>query len=235
MRLLVTRPEKESAALAAVLMERGHEVLIEPILEIVFDEAQEVPLEGVQALLFTSANGVEAFARVSDNRALPVFAVGKVTAKAARAAGFVIVSVSGGDVDLLAADVAAALGPRNGALLHVAGSHVAGDLKGYLEKRGFEVRRSVLYEARERDAFSEETAKALESGALDGVLLYSWRSANGFAELIRNLGVPLDHVTCYCLSKNVAKALEGLNFKEILVAERPEQDLLLKLLPETSH
>lgn len=235
MRLLVTRPRRESEALESLLEAQGHEVLVEPLLEIRFAQDIDVDLVGVQALVFTSANGVEAFARVSEARALPVFVVGKVTAGAAQAAGFENVVTSGGDVDLLAADVAEGLDPGHGSVLHAAGSHVAGDLKGLLEAEGFEVRREVLYEAVAATAFTDLARRALEADEIDAVLLYSWRSAICFAELLKREALPGAGLACLCLSKNVAKALDGLNFSKILVAGRPEQDLLLKLLKEASN
>ena len=45
-------------------------------------------LDGVQAVLFTSANGVRAFAAATTRRGFRAFAVGDATAAAARAAGF---------------------------------------------------------------------------------------------------------------------------------------------------
>ena len=55
------------------------------------------------SLVFTSANGVAAFAALTPDRALPVFTVGDATAEAARAAGFAAVRSAGGDIGMLAA------------------------------------------------------------------------------------------------------------------------------------
>jgi uroporphyrinogen-III synthase len=122
MRVLVTRPEADAAALVAALEARGHEALAQPLLTIE-PAVPEPPLDlaGVQALLFTSANGVRAFADVSQERGLPVFAVGDASAEAARAARFAKVESASGDVEDLARLVKDRLDPGAGPLLHGAG------------------------------------------------------------------------------------------------------------------
>src|SRR6185437_6720906 len=61
MKVLVTRPSADAAELAAALRARGLEPVLEPLLHIkpLPDAAArlEASLPGVQALLFTSANG----------------------------------------------------------------------------------------------------------------------------------------------------------------------------------
>src|SRR4051812_16935975 len=91
-----------------------------------------IDLTNVQAVLFTSANGVRAFAAAERRRDIPAFAVGEATAAAARLAGFTTVDTAGGDVAALADLVRERLTPARGALLHAAGSAVAGDLSGVL-------------------------------------------------------------------------------------------------------
>src|SRR5690606_24915182 len=111
-RLLLTRPEEDARPLGERLRAAGHEVLIEPLLKIRYRDAPTLELDGVQALLLTSANGVRALARHSHRRDLPVLAVGDATACAARAAGFSDVRSADGDVHDLEALVVAQLSPQ---------------------------------------------------------------------------------------------------------------------------
>ena len=103
LRALVTRPEEDAAPLAAALAERGIEVTVEPLLAIRPIADAPIDLAGVQALLFTSANGARCFAALAAERGiagwreLPVFTVGDASAAAARAAGFGRVESAGGD------------------------------------------------------------------------------------------------------------------------------------------
>jgi uroporphyrinogen-III synthase len=229
MRLLITRPAEDAEPLAAALRERGIDSLIEPLM-IVADAAGPPPeLAGVQALLVTSANGARAIARRMRERSLPVLAVGDASAAAARRLGFKSVNSAAGDVAALARLVRAELDPRNGALLHVAGSRTAGDLAGELKRAGFDYRRLVLYEARPADRLSAAAVAALEGGGVDGVLLFSPRTAATFAALAAKAGVAgaCRRLVAYCLSQAVADELAGLAWREVVVAAAPNQDSLI--------
>src|ERR1700726_5299429 len=124
-RALVTRPRAEAGALAEALAMRGIEAIIEPLLEIHYRDGPAPVLAGVQAVLCTSANGVRALARLSGERAVPLFAVGEASAARGRQEGFAHVESAGGNVDDLARLAHQRLRPEAGRLWHVAGSDVA--------------------------------------------------------------------------------------------------------------
>ncbi len=229
MRLLITRPEEDARPLAAALGKRGIDCLIEPLIAIAEIDGPAPELAGVQALLATSANGVRAFARKSRARDVPVLAVGDASAAAARKLGFMSVKSAAGDVAALAALAAAELDPKRGALLHVAGSRVAGDLAAALARAGFDCRRSVLYEARPAETLTAAARDALAGGAIDGVLLFSPRTGKAFAKLARKAGVAAScrRMTAYCLSPAVADAVAGLAWRRVTGAAAPNQDALI--------
>ncbi len=235
MRLLVTRPDEDAHALLNKLEAMGHRALAAPLLTIHRLPDVALPQGDWQALLVTSANGVRALAQHPDAArfmAVPVCAVGDASAAAARAAGFARVSAATGDVEGLRALVVRELKPEGGSLLHVAGSVVAGDLKGALESHGFRVERVVLYEAMVADHLPEGARETIVAGEVDGVLLYSPRTAATFAALIKAAGLG-DHMRglrAYCLSEAVAAALGGLAFAGVDVASEPAQEALLALL-----
>src|SRR6185437_8639947 len=81
---LVTRPRAEAGELAAALARRGIAALVEPLIDIAYRDAPAPCLGGVQAVVFTSANGVRALARLTPARHARAFAVGDATAARAR-------------------------------------------------------------------------------------------------------------------------------------------------------
>jgi uroporphyrinogen-III synthase len=238
MRVLVTRPEADAAALVAVLEARGHPALVQPLL-IIEPTAPKPPLDltGAQALLFTSANGVRTFAEAIPERDLPVLTVGDASAAAARAAGFARVESAGGDVEDLARLVKARLAPEDGALVHGAGSSLAGDLKGELEAAGFEVRRSVLYRAEPVRTLSEPVRAALAGGELDAVLFFSPRTAKTFVRLVADHGLAADceRLLAVCLSAAVTANLGALTWRDLRTAAEPTQQALLACLDDTDR
>ena len=185
MRLILTRPRDDADALVGPLAALDIETLVEPLLCIRYRDGPAPDLAGVQAILATSANGVRALARRSDERGLPVYAVGDTTAKAARSAGYALVDSAAGTVEDLVRLVAARLDASAGALLHVAGQTVAGDLGGLMASAGFAFRRHVLYEATPTERFTEAAARAIAQGEVDGVVFFSPRTAAIFVSLVR--------------------------------------------------
>ncbi|TWA62301.1 uroporphyrinogen-III synthase [Azospirillum baldaniorum] len=240
--LLVTRPAEDSEPLAARLRAQGFIVSAEPMLEIRWLDGPEPDVGNVQALLFTSANGVRGYTRRTSRLDRPVYAVGDATATAARAAGFTRVESASGDVyalaDLVRRRCTAAAGP----LLHVAGTKLAGDLSAMLGESGFSILRETLYDAVPSARLSDGTAALLRTGTLDAVLFFSPRTARSFVRLVAEAGL-IDRcrtVDALCLSPAVAEAARAYGelgvtpWQNVRVAPRPEQDSLLGLLPEPS-
>lgn len=232
MRALVTRPREEAEALAAALGARGVEAVVEPLIEIRYRDAATLDLTGVQAVLCTSANGVRALARATAARGPPLLAVGEASAGRARTEGFTAVASAGGDVADLVRLVAARLRPQDGPLLHIAGSVVAGDLVGVLRRRGFDVERRVLYEARPAAALSPATAQALRSSTIDFALFFSPRTAALFARLAAVAGAAEScrAIAALSISRAADAALGDLRWRDRCIAERPNQPALLDAL-----
>jgi uroporphyrinogen-III synthase len=237
MRLLLTRPIEDAAPVADALRARGHEVIVEPLLKISFDRHATLPERSYQAVLVTSANGARGLVRCGAVAALaqtPVFAVGAASAQAARDAGFQTVSSADGDLPALERLVANRLKPANGPLLYAAGRTVSGDLKALLEGHGFEVDRSTLYEAVAAQRLSDAVNTSLVAGALDGVLLFSPRTARVWAELLMTAdAVEIARNTPhFCLSEAVVEGLREAfsdRMPPVEVASSPDVTAFLAL------
>ena len=235
--VLLTRPLAESRQLAEELAERGIDSVVAPLIEIEARADASLDLDGVQALLLTSANGARALGTLTARRDVRVLAVGAATAATARELGFARTESAGGDVDDLVRLVGERLRSEDGALAHVAGSEIAGDLAGKLEARGFQVRRTVAYAARAVATLPAAAGAALGGGQIDAVLLFSPRTAATFVSLVRAAGLAdaLASVEALCLSASVADKVAGLAWGAVRIADRPEQAALLALLPGTQQ
>lgn len=218
-RVAITRAQPEADATAARLQAMGAEPVLAPLLRIaprVFD----ANLSGVQALLFSSSNGVRAFAHASSACGAIALVVGDATAAAARAAGFADVRSADGDVTALAALARATLIPGGDKLVHISGAHAAGDLAGALKAAGFETERRVAYEALAATALP----CALEA-PLDVVLFHSGRAAEAYIAL----GAPsAEKRVAACLSPAIAEIAARVNWARLIVAPRPHEEALLE-------
>jgi uroporphyrinogen-III synthase len=232
MRVLVTRPQDDATEIAQELKARGHQALIAPLLEIRFRDGPEISLDGVQAVLATSANGVRALARRTSRRDVPVFVVGPQSAAAARDLGFAHVRNADGDAIALAVAASRWASPASGALLHAAGEQTKGGLVAELRQKGFDVRSHTLYEAVAAGALPEAAAQALRNNQVDAVLLFSPRSARVFASCVDAAGLQdaCGALLAVCISAATAEALAGLHLREIRVAGAPNQEAVLAAL-----
>jgi uroporphyrinogen-III synthase len=233
MRLLVTRPQDDADKFASLLRARGHEPVVAPLMEVHFLAGPPIDLDGIQAVLVTSANGVRAFTARSSRRDLTVYAVGPQTAEAARQAGFILVVSAEGDSAALVETVAHQADPVKGTLLHAAGTETAGRVRQTLQAHGFRVEIAILYEARPTEVLPATAADGLRSENLDGVLLFSPRSAKTFACLVIAAGLSAHcaRLVAFCISPATAEGLNGLNFSRVAIAGAPNQEAILGLIP----
>jgi uroporphyrinogen-III synthase len=228
--LLLVRPEPQSTTFAEALeaaLPGRFRVVISPLIRIK-PLGAKVDLSGIGALLFTSANGVECFARVSADRALPAFCVGTMTAAAARAAGFKARSAEG-DVEALADLVISRHAPESGACLHVRGVHAAGALEDRLELAGIEVRAAELYDQIET-AIDGEAAERLVGGGIDVLTVFSPRSAVLFRDQAMAADWPLRSVVSVSLSLAADAGLGQLIFAERRIASQPGRAGMIEAL-----
>ena len=222
----ITRARPGAQATARRVEALGFTPLIDPLLEIRLLDPR-VDLAGVAALAFTSANGVEAFARLTSARDFRVFTVGEATARAAEAAGFPDPDSADGDVEALAALIAAT-GP--GLVLCPGADQPAADLPALLALSGNPARALAVYAAADRPPTAQTLALM---SSLDAVLLHSPRAARG---LVRGLAAaPAPGLRALCLSPAVAEPLAAAQraglVGSVTFAPRPRESALLDLLP----
>lgn len=230
-RLLLTRPADDSIGVRDALTAMDIKSILAPMLHIENIPGPEIATDALQGFLVTSANGVRALAARTTNRDLPVYAVGDATARTAREIGFGSVTSAAGDVDDLATLVAHACDAANGAFYHAAGTVSAGDLSGRLTSAGFEIIREKIYEAKAIEHLADSTRMALASGAIDGVVIFSPRTAETFVKRVAEAGLTmiLGEMQLFALSQNVRDAA-GNAWDETTVADVPTQESLLNAI-----
>ncbi|MEM8797652.1 MAG: uroporphyrinogen-III synthase [Pseudomonadota bacterium] len=233
MRLLVTRPQPEAAKSAAALEDLGHDVLVDPVLEVSYSsQSIDFPLE--TSIAVTSGNGVRALTKLTttaQERRIPVYAVGDKTADLAKEAGFETVESASGTVD----DLVRLLGEvQPAAIVYVCGRDRKGRLEDKLAERGIRVTVAERYQADKSKGLRSETVEALSKGTIDGILLYSQRSAEIFLEHLKseNISHSTKLVRHFCLAPSIATLLSASDKDEVFVAARPEEHALFELLDD---
>jgi uroporphyrinogen-III synthase len=236
MRFLITRPANDTQALCSHLEKHGQDSLLAPMLSIENLADVALPSALPKAIAFTSANGVRAL--LANMKSIPhaeqaalktclVFAVGPATALAAEQAGWQNVFTANGSVASLAdilADglkistdgqpaLARDLSSSAPAVWHIAGRVQAGNLSAELISRGVQAQRVILYDAKPIDALPDSVKHALEQGRVDGVLLYSLRSAEQYLKLTGFLSpAQCNKITAFCLSEKIGQLMRHAHY-----------------------
>lgn len=230
-RVLVLRARADAERTAEKLRALGFAPIVSPVIEIVATGAT-IAGGAFDAVLATSAKGLEHASDAGAVRALPLHVVGARTAQVAKQLSW--------RPDLVAGDARALmplLQARHAAparFLYLTGRERRDDLDAGLRAAGHAVRAIETYQARAARALTDEARAAIAAGEIDAALHYSRRSAEIFLALARaaSLAENLRGVTHLALSRDVAAPLEHAACKSVLVAERPDEDHLLRLLRE---
>ncbi len=236
MRYLVTRPEPGAGRTAAALRALGHDPLVDPMLRIVFTGDPALPLDGVQAVAATSANALRAIAAHPDRAraaALPLYTVGAASAEAAEDAGFGIAITADGDVAALADLMIRLLDPQDGPVLYAAGHDRRGNLEKILNDAGLQARLAEVYRADLSETLAPETVAALAGGRLDGVLIFSTRTAEAFVAAVAKAGLShaLQTLPVFAISEAAAAPLAHAGATRVALSERPDSGSVLSMIP----
>lgn len=224
-RLLVTRPQPEASETAGRLQALDIEAVVEPLLIARTLPNSLPPAAGFAALAVTSGQALRALGERGELAALtqlPLYAVGDRTAALARTLGFTEVHSAGGDLAALVALIARA--GLNGPVLYPAALHRSGDLARALAPHGIMAITSVVYEMVPVTTLTHDLASA----GIDGVMLYSRRTAETFVTLARDVAGTAA-MTMLCLSEVVAQPLVTARLGRIGLADHPSEQAMLAL------
>ncbi|MEB8387850.1 uroporphyrinogen-III synthase [Rhodobacteraceae bacterium KMM 6894] len=223
--LLITRPEPGCTQFATMARDVLGDVPIvrSPVMAI--EATGDLPcLDDIRALILTSPQGVAQFVARSARRDLPVFAVGDGTAQAAQAAGLNAVSARGDAADLVACILEQGV---SGPMLHLRGTHAAGDVAGALRTVGIDAREAVIY-AQNPQSLSAEALNVLKGVRPIVVPLFSPRSST----LVFDQMTPRAPLLVLAISAAVARMVPPEMAVRVETVDRPDAKAMLAALPE---
>lgn len=235
MLILVTRPIPEAWDLKAKIERLGYEAMVAPLLEIVPQEIAPDAFDGASGLIVTSQNALRSLAlagMVEKVHRLQVYAVGETTAKLATDLKLPNITAGRGTAEDLIPAIAERHKTRRGHLIHLAGDHLAYDLKGALAAKGIEVREVTAYRSVAAGELPREALGALKSGRLGAVTLMSPRTAETWVKLATKYGLQgeMNKLIHLCLSDAVAAQLQLGPGARVEIAAEPKPEEMLSLI-----
>jgi len=225
--LLLTRPEPASRAFWDALPETARasvDLLTNPLISI--HVTGPLPdLTGFKRLIFTSANGLDAFRTLGGApNSIPSIAVGENTAATAAAQGFEV-EMAGGNADRLVAFVQEK--GYQGPLLHVRGEVSIGDVAQRLTDAGVTTVESILYEQR-LEGLIGETQEALSQDRTTIAPVFSRRTARQ----LRGESEGQGGMVFAAISQSVADALPADAAPRTRIAKTPNRAGMVELVAD---
>ena len=230
--ILLTRPQMQSERFAEMcrqLLGAEQQIILSPLMEIEILPIS-VTWSRYLGLIFTSENGVRAYAQAQVGLDLPAYCVGDRTAKAASEAGLKAHSAKGSADDLIELIKDAGV---SGPLLHIRGEHMRGDIAGRL---GVPVDEVVAYDQVPKPL--NTTALAALVGQKTVILtLFSPRTAELFFNETVRITAPLQVIA---ISETVKEAVLGSNHAQnaeniaIQIALTPDAAAMLQAIKRYS-
>ena len=215
MTVLITRPLAAAKRTEQAFQAIGVATWINPVLTIIHLPAIINPA-AYDAIITTSANGVESFAQLTQNRNTPIFCAGDASAAVACELGFTSIfypEKSGGKElitlirkspfkryayirgEVIKIDVA-------DALANIAGTHI----EAY-----------ITYKTVPTSAWTDETLNLFHAKKITAITFYSEHSAQVTLDLLKahNLLGYTPFITALCLSEGIAGVLRESVWKEV--------------------
>lgn len=214
---IVIRPEPGCAATVAAARAIGLEGHGFPLFQTTPREWSPPAAEAFDALLIGSANALRLGGAALDSlRDLPAYAVGAVTAEAARDAEFAVAATGSGGLQSLLDHI-----PAGTRLLRLAGEQRV----PLIPPAGVTMSERIVY-ASEAQAMPSALADLLRQGAV--VLLHSGEAAMHFAAECNRLAIPREAIAIAALAHRIGEAA-GSGWKELACAEQAADAALLAL------
>lgn len=231
MTVLITRPIQDAKTTASALNLHKVSSILDPMTLVEFVNYPDINTSNIPHIIFTSKNGVRAFCQTCDARDFTAWCVGNETAKLAQEHGFQTCHSAQGDKDDLFALITKKIEPQP--MLRVARIDQKDVLTQNLQSHSYPVTSLPLYRVISTSTLSGETTKALQQQEISNILFHSPKAARITVENIiqSTLTDACRKITAWCISKKTAEALDPIQFKEIVIAHRPnENDLLNPLI-----
>lgn len=227
--VIVTRAEPGARETVQRLNALGYAVLRAPALTLKENADADLPAATeLSGLIFTSANGVRAYASRRDDRSIAAWCVGPATAEAAKQAGFSTVHESAGNAVDLAQFIAAKSVPSDAPLLHVANAAAAGNLKRDLEARGFSVVFAALYQMQSVASLPHDVLDLIKRSEPALILIHSAKGAEAIACMLGD--ETLQGCGLVAISDAASAPLTDFAADHTFIADVPNEDGLLRAL-----
>ena len=230
-KILLTRPEKDSLNFSKYLDKSLFEYYLTPLIKIIkckYDFDKNLDYDFV---LFTSKNGLRNFQKIEHKR--KIFVIGDGTFNLAKKIGYANVINIKGDSNDLMIKIKPFL-QQNKTIIHPTSTLQNSDLENFFRSEGCYYKKISCYKSimiNQKAEVFENFFKSCKDGF---ITLFSRRTAISFKKELSKLGLMQNHrgEKILTLSDSIANEIKELKFEKIYVCSQPNERGMLKLIRE---
>jgi uroporphyrinogen-III synthase len=226
--ILITRPVLLAERTYRLLQRRNINSVIIPMLDVRNLECAKVNSDDFDVVIITSQNAVIAASKMLGLKNKVVYAVGDSTKNLLISCGFSSVFSSDGDCLRMIQKILKEV-PISMRLLYISGRKTAIDLESILTNHGYDIQTRVVYDAIHTSVLTSEEIYCI-SNEVSGVLFYSLETAKSFYHLAIRYQIDSSRIVAFCISHKAAVPIQKLAWRDIKVAQSPDEDSIIQLL-----
>ncbi len=215
--ILITRPIKQAISTQQELEFLGYNSVIFSLLEI-YPENFEMDFGSYDAVIITSQNAAEIVRKKLND--IPLFLVGEESAAILSDRN---IKCAAQDAKELLAKIKAY--PYKN-YLYLSGDHISTKIDSKLKAYGINVERRVIYKSVAATKLPKDILQYITC-----ILFYSARTAETFTKLVGDYD--LSKCKALCISHKTADKIQSLKWKQVIVADKPNEKALFSLLYKT--
>ena len=230
--ILITRPYEDSITTAKELQKMGIDSLVAPLFSTEITANPSFNPNDYDVFIFTSKNAIRAYGHSYEIVDKQIFTIGLASATLAADYGFRRIIRSESDVNDLIHKIKSNIFDKNLKLVHFCGEETIGDVCKSLNSAEINCHREIVYKKIPIKALPTQLIDNIDE--VDGVMFFSPQTAEIFCKLIAQFGLSnfLMNYSAYCISANTAEKLTGTSWKNISIANEPNQVALINRIAE---
>ena len=160
--ILITRSVSQAQNFSDELQALGYQICLAPMLEIIPVAIQDQNFESYVGFIFTSANALNHFSVLCEERMLPVYVVGDSNEEMAKRLGYENIFNTGANIEDLILYFKSERRPAQGPYLYLRGQDITRDLKNDLSNAGFDVDDLIVYQAQKVGALPADIIEKIK-------------------------------------------------------------------------
>ena len=233
-KILLTRPEKDSLNFSEYLDKNIFEYYLAPLIKIIKCEYDLDEKVDYDFLLFTSKNGLRNFQKIEHKK--KIFVIGDGTFNLAKKIGYANVTNIKGDSNDLKIKMKPFL-QKNIRILHPTSKLQNADLENFFKNEGCYYKQISCYESimiNQKAEVFENFFKSCKDGL---ITLFSRRTAISFKNEISKLGYLKNAQSkkILVLSKVIAEEIKDISPGKVFISKKPNEEGMIDLIEKISQ